>query len=355
MRTPFVVLVPALLLLLANACSDDALPLGPSNEAPINVVDASPDTVAPTMAECDFTIDCPNPPKEFEHCAEKRCKNRKCLYVTLDMDQDGHRSNRPCVAKSLSDASASDAAAKSDSAPPSGGVLSVEVGDDCDDNNVNLYPGREAICTELADGRPIMYPGGVPKGLCAAGKKSCTADGKVSPCTGAVAPRAEDCNTVDKDEDCDGSNVNACLCSGASTVPCGSAVGACRPGTQTCSSGAYGACVGAVGASADDCSATGTDLNCDGIKGNGANCASLVSCYIRYDWVRGTGCNGYKVLNAAAGNVPVYQCSDGQTPATIYLAQACPFVWEGYSLVGYVSPVSGGAGWIPLAGGYTLQ
>jgi hypothetical protein len=344
MRTLFT--CSALVMLYASACSSDESVQTPS---PITTTDSGIGTQT-TKRECDFTADCPSPPAAYAACAEKKCDSGKCVFLTLDADGDGKRSNKPCTATTRGDAGLNGDAAPP---PPATEAITVLAGDDCDDNNVNLYPGHSATCSELESGAPVTFPGGSPKGICKAGTKSCLADGKVSKCGGLVAPKTEDCNTTAADEDCDGSNVNGCACTANQQVACGFTRGACRAGTQTCANGAYGACVGSVAPAAENCSPTGGDLDCDGINGNAAVCSFPFACNIQFDWIRGEGCNGSKPLAFSAGNIPIYQCSNGATPATIYLAQACPFFFGGFA--GYVSPTSGGTGWVPLAGGYTLQ
>jgi hypothetical protein len=51
-------------------------------------------------------------------------------------------------------------------------------------------------------------------------------------------------------------------CVEGATMPCGSDVGACMYGTQTCHDGVFGACVGGVGPRPEAC--TGLDENCNG-------------------------------------------------------------------------------------------
>lgn len=67
-------------------------------------------------------------------------------------------------------------------------------------------------------------------------------------------PQGEGCNGVD--DDCDG-RVDEGL-----SRACGSDVGECRRGSQTCSGGGWGGCVGSVEPSAEDCN--GRDEDCDG-------------------------------------------------------------------------------------------
>jgi hypothetical protein len=69
------------------------------------------------------------------------------------------------------------------------------------------------------------------------------------------------------DNDCDGEIDEGCACVGGTTQPCGSAVGECKRGTQTCTAGAWGECVGATGPSSETCN--GLDDDCNGIADDG--------------------------------------------------------------------------------------
>ncbi|MEZ4464274.1 MAG: MopE-related protein [bacterium] len=64
------------------------------------------------------------------------------------------------------------------------------------------------------------------------------------------------------DNDCDGAVDEACGCQDGDEQPCGLAVGACRPGSQTCVEGRWGACRGAVEPHEERCD--GLDNDCDG-------------------------------------------------------------------------------------------
>jgi hypothetical protein len=81
------------------------------------------------------------------------------------------------------------------------------VGCDCDDGNANSYPSAAELCDGL-------------------------------------------------DNNCDGQVDEALV------IACGSNVGVCQQGTQTCVNGQYGTCVGEVGPTAELCD--GLDNNCDG-------------------------------------------------------------------------------------------
>src|SRR6185295_18337556 len=58
-------------------------------------------------------------------------------------------------------------------------------------------------------------------------------------------------------------------CKDGETQTCGSDVGACKPGLETCHHGVFGPCVGAVGPFDEICN--GIDDNCDGQIDEGFN------------------------------------------------------------------------------------
>jgi hypothetical protein len=56
-------------------------------------------------------------------------------------------------------------------------------------------------------------------------------------------------------------------CSDGDSMGCGSSVGECRPGTQTCASGKFGACMGSIDATPERCD--GKDNDCNGSTDDG--------------------------------------------------------------------------------------
>jgi hypothetical protein len=98
---------------------------------------------------------------------------------------------------------------------------------------------------------------GTDVGVCTIGVETCVA-GVFGPCSG-VRAAAESCNNLD--DDCDG------VVDGLIRT-CGSSIGACLPGLETCTAGAFGACVGAIGPSSEICNAI--DDDCDGTVDDGA-------------------------------------------------------------------------------------
>src|SRR5262249_23786068 len=67
-------------------------------------------------ADCTWKLTATTPPD----CAEAKCDSlqHKCQFLAKDADMDGHRA-KTC----------------------SGGLLSIQTGDDCNDNDPNTYPG----------------------------------------------------------------------------------------------------------------------------------------------------------------------------------------------------------------------
>ncbi len=103
---------------------------------------------------------------------------------------------------------------------------------------------------------------GTDEGACRQGTQACR-DGRWGQCEGAVGPQQETCNNAD--DDCNGQVDDI------PPVPCGSDVGLCQAGQQTCANGVMSGCVGAVGPVAEVCN--NEDDDCDGTEDeDGAGC-----------------------------------------------------------------------------------
>lgn len=103
---------------------------------------------------------------------------------------------------------------------------------------------------------------GTDLGVCDAGTETCEA-GAWAECEGAV-PGTETCDG-ELDEDCDGSVDEGCACANGASRACpgGIDTGDCEAGTQSCTDGMWGGCEGAVGPTSEVCD--GRDNDCDGV------------------------------------------------------------------------------------------
>jgi len=127
-------------------------------------------------------------------------------------------------------------------------------------DGLEAAPDGESACEAESRSCYTGAPDTLNKGVCHAGTQTCTA-GLWGACNGESVAQEESCNG--QDDDCDGETDETCACSPGAKQPCGSDVGVCSFGSQTCdSNGTWGVCEGGVTATVESCN--GEDDNCDG-------------------------------------------------------------------------------------------
>ncbi|MEQ9704397.1 MAG: putative metal-binding motif-containing protein, partial [Sandaracinaceae bacterium] len=147
------------------------------------------------------------------------------------------------------------------------------LGPDCDDSSAAISPAAVEVCNGADDDcdgatdEEIGAPScALTEGVCAGATARCGPEGFLEcEATDYGADFEMDEAACDGlDNDCDGTTDEGCTCVDGETQPCGSDVGACMAGTQTCVDSAWGACAGEVAPMGEVCD--GQDNDCDGAE-----------------------------------------------------------------------------------------
>jgi hypothetical protein len=114
-------------------------------------------------------------------------------------------------------------------------------------------------------------------GTCVQGTQTCEL-GRWKECMNATSPATETCDGLDTD--CNGRIDDGCSCLHGATRWCQAGMGACRSGEQSCDRGEWGECVPLLAPVDETCN--DLDDDCDGVIDNGfvldAECNSLGKC-----------------------------------------------------------------------------
>ena len=136
-------------------------------------------------------------------------------------------------------------------------------------------PGESKSCYESMVGVAYVGTPAADQKTCHLGARKCQEGATWGVCVGAVAPDAADSCEPGNDANCNGKPNEGCACKNGDTRPCGSAVGSCKEGKQSCANQIWGACEGEVKPAAIDTCLAATeanDMNCNGQSGDGCAC-----------------------------------------------------------------------------------
>jgi hypothetical protein len=146
----------------------------------------------------------------------------------------------------------------------------------CDGIDNNCDGQTDEVCSCVHGKTEACYSGSTTtrgKGQCKDGTRVCN-KGTWGQCEGEVLPAAKEDCTDQIDNDCDGTVNNGCACPLGTTQACGSDVGTCKKGTQSCLNQGgvvqWGPCTGGVEPAVEKLTGCdGKDNDCDGVIDNG--------------------------------------------------------------------------------------
>lgn len=205
------------------------------------------------------------------------------IYSDCDQDHDNDLSTE-CGGRDCDDYDSSRSGIRSE-------ACGDGIDNDCNgipDDNCACKPTDPAECDADDQGYLIKYPQKPPMGRCKYGQRSCN-NGIWGPCSGAVGPIAETCNSID--DDCDGKVDNFRLSSGRLVKAgdaCSVGTGACQnTGNYVCNNQAAIECSVRSGNPQNTPQSMQApngswDWNCDGIEElfcNGYSCSSTQDGY----------------------------------------------------------------------------
>jgi Putative metal-binding motif len=177
-------------------------------------------------------------------------------------------------------------------------------------------PGETKSCNESADGTAYEATPGDDQMTCRLGERICNDDGTWDVCLGAVGPEAADTCEPGNDANCNGTPNEGCTCTNGQKRPCGSDMGNCKQGEQTCSANAWGECVGEVKAAAKDSCDANDDANCNGTPNDGCGCVNGT----QKECGKNVGSCKFGSVTCVNGVFPPDTCVGGVKPA---LADTC--------------------------------
>ncbi len=120
---------------------------------------------------------------------------------------------------------------------------------DCNDFSAKVNPAMQETCNMIDDDCDYSIDEDISRecgtsnlGICRMGTETCSI-GVWSGCN-AITPKTESCNGLD--DNCDGVVDEGCACRSGEEQDCGTDVGACSLGKQSCINGAWSSCSGAL-------------------------------------------------------------------------------------------------------------